>query len=284
MSRSYTLSLPRSISDLQISIITAFRNSQKFIPDYVQMILRQTHSNWVCYLIDDNSSDGSYCEALSYISCDPRFKLMSLPFISSSGPSEARNFGLSQVNTELVAFCDIDDLWHPSKLELQLQFHCHYSLDISVTCFTRFVNKSSFQWLYHVIPPACVSASSILLRNPIPMSSVIVNKSLLVKSCPHEDYLYWIIFFKSVDTTRYGCLRQVLMYYRLHDANMSKNKLSVPFWTYSVYRNSGLPRSMALLRLVVWIFMHTASSILRLGQRPVFSSVELQMAQSPLLV
>ena len=270
-----------------VSIITAFKNSKRFIPDYINMLLRQTHLSWVCFLIDDNSSDGSFSEARLLTRSDPRFCLISLPFRTSPGPSEARNYALSLVTTELVAFCDIDDLWHPRKLELQLAYHTKNALDISVTCFSRFVDKSSLQRLYQVKPPASITRSSILSRNPIPMSSVLIRKEFLAHSfqrCPHEDYLYWILLFRSHQTIKYGCLLHTLMFYRIHDSNLSRNKLLMPFWTYAVFRRSGLPPFFALIQLFLWTCTHVTISIARLSDRPRITSVDLQMAENPVLL
>ena len=270
----------------QVSIITAFKNSKRFIHEYIDMLLRQTHVSWVCYLIDDNSSDGSFSAARLLTRSDPRFRLISLPFRTKPGPSEARNYALSLVTTELVAFCDIDDLWHPRKLELQLKYHTQNTLDISVTSFSRFVDKASLQRLYQVMPPARITRSSILSRNPIPMSSVIIRNDLLAHSfqhCPHEDYLYWISLFRSPQTIKYGCLRHTLMFYRVHDSNLSRNKLLMPFWTYAVFRRSGLPPFFALIQLLLWICTHVAISIARLSDRPRLTSVDLQMAENPAL-
>src|SRR5207244_6998996 len=37
------------------------------------------------------------------------------------GPAGARNAGASRATGELLAFCDDDDAWHPSKLSMQVR-------------------------------------------------------------------------------------------------------------------------------------------------------------------
>ena len=102
----------------KITVITPFLNGENFVDEYIEMLKNQTFRNWVCFLIDDGSSDKSVYKIKKIISNDSRFFLIKGKYKKiSKGPSEARNFGLKFVKTDLVAFCDIDDLWHYQKLE-----------------------------------------------------------------------------------------------------------------------------------------------------------------------
>ena len=35
---------------------------------------------------------------------------------------DRRNFGIEKANGEYIAFCDDDDIWHKSKLEIQIKY------------------------------------------------------------------------------------------------------------------------------------------------------------------
>jgi len=48
---------------------------------------------------------------------------------NKSGLSEAKNLGLSFISTELVAFLDGDDLYHPNKIEKQINYFKNNDVD-----------------------------------------------------------------------------------------------------------------------------------------------------------
>ena len=111
-----------------VSIITPFRDSAHFLPGLVANLQRQTLTNWECLLVDHGSADGGGDLARTLIATDPRFRLLVLPRLRAFDnqlPAIPRNRALAEIRSNLVAFLDVDDLWHPLKLERQLNFHQH---------------------------------------------------------------------------------------------------------------------------------------------------------------
>lgn len=126
-----------------VSIITPFRDAAHFLPGLVANLQQQSFMDWECLLVNHGSKDGGGELAKTLIASDTRFRLIELPRFrefDNQLPAIPRNKALLEAQSELIAFLDVDDLWHPLKLERQLRFHREYSLDLSVTAFARFNN------------------------------------------------------------------------------------------------------------------------------------------------
>lgn len=254
-----------------LTIITPYLNAEKFIPSFVASLLSQTYTHWKCILIDDGSID-SGPELLSFlVSSDPRFVLTHTPHRriprSLPGPACARNHGLTFVDTPLVAFCDIDDIWHPQKLSRQVRYHLANSLDLSVSSYLAFSSSDLICYRHVITPPSTLNLNSLLVRNRIPMLTLILNSSLLCSGfiqARHEDFLAWISIFRNNPNLKYGCLREVLAFYRVHSTNLTASRLRMPIWTYSVYRAAGFTQISSVLLLIRWLISHTVEAISRI--------------------
>ena len=59
----------------KITIITPFLNSENFVNEYINMLKKQTFKDWICFLIDDGSTDLTFTKIKKIIQFDPRFIL-----------------------------------------------------------------------------------------------------------------------------------------------------------------------------------------------------------------
>ena len=244
-----------------VSIITPFFNASQYVTQYVRSMQCQSYRNWVCLLIDDHSTDNSNLIFKTLISDDPRFRLYKNPDqLLSPGPASARNYGLSLVTSDLVAFCDIDDLWHPSKLEIQVKALITHKADIVVSDYTRFrvTPRSSLVTVDVYASPTC-SYYGLLRRNLLPLLTVLISSRLLEARFPlihHEDYLYWLTIYKETPDINYYHVPKVLAYYRVHSSNITSNKLLMFIWTFKVFRKHGFGRVHSFIRIIIWSASH----------------------------
>lgn len=90
----------------KISVIVPVYNSEKYLKRCIESIEMQTYSNIEIILINDGSTDRSLnvCKELS-----KRYKNIIYKSQSNSGPSVARNTGISLANGEYITFVDSDD-------------------------------------------------------------------------------------------------------------------------------------------------------------------------------
>jgi glycosyltransferase involved in cell wall biosynthesis len=161
----------------------------------VQSVLEQSYSNYEIIVIDDGSSESIFSQLRDRL---PRSViLLSLPHTGL--PAIARNAGIIQAKGEWIAFLDSDDLWSGNKLTVQIQIAIEGNYDCVSANFA--INSSTFNRDVTDIQVTRVNINSVLRRNTIVNSSVIVRKSALETvggiSFVHnvrgvEDYATWL--------------------------------------------------------------------------------------------
>lgn len=111
----------RSAAAPLIAIMLCTYNGARFLEEQLFSILKQTHTHWVIHASDDGSSDAT-CKLLTHFQKSVGIDRLRI----YEGPRQgfAKNF-LSLIKNESIegdyfAFCDQDDIWHPTKLERSL--------------------------------------------------------------------------------------------------------------------------------------------------------------------
>jgi glycosyltransferase involved in cell wall biosynthesis len=99
-----------------VSVVLPVFNGEQSVGQAVQSVLRQTMSDLELIVVDDGSADRTSAVVSRY--SEPRLKFVKLA--ENSGPSAARNAGISLARGEYIAFLDSDDEWLPDKLEQQV--------------------------------------------------------------------------------------------------------------------------------------------------------------------
>ena len=117
-----------------VSIVLIFLNEERFLPEAIESVLAQTHTDWELLLVDDGSVDASTGTAREYARRhSDRVRYLEHPRHENLGMSAARNLGISQARGEFLSVIDADDAWLPRKLEQQLAlFEVHRS--VAVVC------------------------------------------------------------------------------------------------------------------------------------------------------
>ena len=95
-----------------VSVIVPVRNGEAFLAEALESAFAQTWEQLEVIVVDDGSTDGSAAIAASF----PGVTLLTQ---APQGTAGARNAAVAASRGELLAFLDADDLWPPTKLELQ---------------------------------------------------------------------------------------------------------------------------------------------------------------------
>lgn len=106
-----------SLNRPTVSVVVPVYNAEKYIEGCVKSILNQTYKVSEIFLINDGSIDSSLEIISKLASEDDRIKIISQ---SNSGPSKARNVGILNSTSDIVALNDADDEWLADKLEKQI--------------------------------------------------------------------------------------------------------------------------------------------------------------------
>ena len=99
----------------EISVIVPSYNHADYVVDAVASVLNQTAPIREVTVVDDASSDASLLRLRQFD--DPRLRIIALE--RNAGGSEALNVGIRASSAPLIAICNSDDLWEPTKLERQ---------------------------------------------------------------------------------------------------------------------------------------------------------------------
>lgn len=101
-----------------ISVVIPLYEKASYIGRAVESVLAQSHADFELIVVDDGSTDGGAEIVRGY--ADPRVRLVSQ---ENSGASSARNRGVREASSELIAFLDADDEWDPDFLDSVLDMH-----------------------------------------------------------------------------------------------------------------------------------------------------------------
>ncbi len=99
----------------RVSILLATYNGERYLPELLASLARQSHANWRLHVRDDGSRDATQALLAEAAQCDPRIVLVA----DGAGNLGARgNFAqlLAQVEAEYYMFADQDDVWLPDKI------------------------------------------------------------------------------------------------------------------------------------------------------------------------
>jgi len=94
-----------------VSVVVPLYNKGPFVERAIGSVLAQTFQDFAIVVVDDGSTDDGpgIVERIS----DPRIRLISQ---SNAGVSAARNRGIREAKSSLIAFLDADDEWQPGFL------------------------------------------------------------------------------------------------------------------------------------------------------------------------
>lgn len=261
-----------------VSIIVPVYNAAAYIKDTIAMVQRQTFQKWELLLIEDRSPDDSAGEirrvltvtkegrktdgAETYTSADdcvePGTKgsgQESLPveeFVAAGGQrvrlickeknegaARARNTGLDYAAGRYIAFLDADDIWHPCKLEKELEFMRSKQAGFVFTAY-EFGDEEARPVGKVVHVPEELRYRQALSRTVIFTTTVLLDQEQIpaelirMPVVESEDTATWWQILRAGHTA-YG-LDEVLAIYRRPARSLSSNKLTALRRIWNLYR------------------------------------------------
>jgi len=105
-----------------VTVVIPLYNKEKTILRTLNSVLNQSEQNFKLIVVNDGSTDNS-ASIVESIDLDERLILINQ---KNTGESSARNRGVKEADTELVAFLDADDEWKPEFLEAILELASRY--------------------------------------------------------------------------------------------------------------------------------------------------------------
>ena len=219
-----------------VSIITPAFNSEKFIAETIQSVLAQTYQNWELLIVDDCSTDKT-AEVISRFQ-DSRIKY----FYNSTnkGSAVSRNIALQKASGRWIAFLDSDDLWHPEKLEKQIEFMKKNNYRFSYTNYCE-IDETSKERGILISGPEVITKKMMTAYCWPGCLTVMYDAEFLglmqtadIKI--NEEYALWI---KISQKTNCYLLNENLAKYRRHKGSLtSKSYMKLIKWHYLMFRKA----------------------------------------------
>ncbi len=212
-----------------VSIMMPAYNAERTIEQAIDSALAQTMPDWELIVVDDGSTDGTASRAASRAERDARIKLVRQ---ANGGESAARNTALQQMQGELVAFLDADDLYLPEHLALTVGylqthpqrdgvytdgFHCDEQGRRLQTLSSR--RRGPFEgWLFPELvaasdvfgPPLCL----VLRRRLIDQHSLAFDPAIVIG--PDWDFTT-----RYAHDAQFGYIDRPTGCYRVHQNNIT---------------------------------------------------------------
>jgi len=204
-----------------ISCIIPVFNGARYLREAVASILAQTYRPIEIIVVDDGSTDDTaevvrnYGDQVRYV------------WQPNGGPSAARNRGVRAAQGALVAFLDQDDVWHPNKLTRQMvQFMTRPELDLCVTHAQIFwipeLRKEAARFREHRQMRA---VPGYLTGTLLAQRALFKTVGLFNTTLRYGDAADW--FLRAAEQgVMMELLPDVLLYHRIHHANLSRRQAS----------------------------------------------------------
>jgi len=195
-----------------VTVIIPTYNCASHLAAAIESVLAQTYRDFRIFVIDDGSTDATPEVMRLYAD---RCVYLQQP---NAGAAAARNRGIRESSSKYIAFLDADDLWHPTKLERQIQFLSLHP-DVGLVCsdFSMTGNGQSVDSFFSTtrIPPDGRMFEHLLRNCIVFTSSVVVPRRVIEEtgmfheSLPAcEDMNLWLRIASRWDI---AAMREVLV-------------------------------------------------------------------------
>jgi glycosyltransferase involved in cell wall biosynthesis len=229
-----------------ISVVIPVYNALPYLKQAVDSILNQTYSASQILLVDDDSNDGSSALMREYADIHPHVVYIALPPKSKNErrTALALNTGIALANFPYIALMDADDVSHPDRLRIQLEFmEQHKTVSACGTYCKTISNKYLFRNRILSLPTHDALLKLYALRqSPFFQSSVMLRKSdLILGSWKYDERLEYAedyeFFSRFSFTNELANIPLPLLHYRMHAAQSIHHPAFLESIKWTMQRN-----------------------------------------------
>ena len=165
-----------------VSIILPVFNAERFLPQCLDSILRQTYQEWDLIAVDDGSKDGSIEILKSYEKRDNRIHIISK---KNEGVSIARNIALKHAHGDYIYFVDSDDIVMPEGLMILVK-----AMESSKATFV----KSDFLPIDEQGKQVFINKKQVIRRR---YDGKVMDSEKFFKKILMKEYFLWTCLFRK---------------------------------------------------------------------------------------
>lgn len=223
-----------------VSVVIPTYNAARYIEETISSVLAQTYPNKEVIVVDDGSADETESVVRGICAADSRVSFHKLER-NCGGPAWARNVGVDLATADYLAFLDADDLWHPQKLELQMEAVSAHGVPFVSTGITTFSERQHerVRALQRVVHPFSEAGADRITHRRLLRKNVIANSSVLLDRRAFsrvtfaedraliavEDYECWLRLHQEIPYS--VRLELPLLYYRRSPQGISRSKAAM---------------------------------------------------------
>jgi len=229
-----------------VAICMAAYNGEKYIEEQIESIRRQTYTDWVLFIRDDNSKDRTV-EIIQKYTSQYKNKIVLIEEPSLAGGSARQNFASilfwvkKNYNFHYFMFSDQDDVWLEEKIEKSIQSmkKAEEGDDLPILVHTDLkvvdqsldvLGDSFFQ--YRALNPDVQDLRHLLIQNNITGCTMLWNRALndLIDINDKAVVMHdWWIALAACVFGKIVCVKESTILYRQHGHNVvGATKVNTP--------------------------------------------------------
>lgn len=219
------------MKSFKVAVILPVYNADKTIVRALQSVLKQSYQNFILYIINDCSNDGTE-NILSTYTSHPRIKLIT--HMTNKGVAEARNSGVLNSKEELICFIDSDDEWDCRKLEQQVEA-IRLGYEVVFSSY-NYIKNSKERTVFYGKREITIK-DFIKKKFRVCFSTVMVKRKeieILFEKMGHEDFLY-LYQYMSTSKVAYIVSEKLCNHYIQNDS-LSSRKGKAAIWHYKILK------------------------------------------------
>ena len=219
---------------MDIAILLATFNSEKYLKPQIDSILNQDFQDFKLYIRDDGSTDSTLDIINTYLNQFSNIVMLDDP-VTQRGPMVSFMWMLENVVSDYYMFCDHDDVWLSSKINLTYEKmrvveSLYPQKPVVVHSDLKVVNADlekispSFWKLSKINPEVLRSFNYLAVHNGLTGCTMMINKSARSVSIPiisaatmHDA---WISLRVANSGGIVDYVNQITMLYRQHENNV----------------------------------------------------------------
>ncbi len=214
--------MQKNINKPKISVVMSVYNSEKFLKDAVESILKQTFSDFEFIIINDCSTDNSLRILQQYAKKDKRITIVNN---SENIGAASRNIGIIKAKTKYIAIMDSDDISLPNRLNIQYKFlEAHKEIYLAAGSF-YFINQNK-----KIIDKRIINMDHKEVRKNIIHKNIIHNPTVMFRKEKKQllyrnkfrtagDYDLWLRLLSK--NKKMVILPKIVLKYRISNSSLT---------------------------------------------------------------
>ena len=204
----------------KISIIIPVYNTEKYIAETLDSVIKQTFTDWEAICIDDGSTDDSLNILKRYAKKDDRIKIITQ---KNLGVVSARNNAIAQAKSEYIYPLDSDDIITTDCLEKLYNAMISGKGDI-ITNRVMYFGRETHEFelhnptIYNMLHQNCLVNAALFRKSDFDLVGGYDTEFNIAL----EDYDFWLNMVINHKKKIYR-IPEILFYYRLKDKKEARN-------------------------------------------------------------